>query len=131
MMQEAFERDEKTRALPDEFLLEEVPRSKWQRNIPKLPGQNTQQFDTWKYHQQQCRHTLHVECNKAHTELTHYLCERAKKLGIIERMWGKQVHYRRVCDEGTSRADVKKIMKEANHQVNFHSSMTSDALGSI
>ena len=130
-MQETYDHNEETKALPDESLLDNVPRTRWRRNVPKLPGQNTQQFDTWKYQQQQCRRTLHVECDKSQAELTHYLCERSKKLGIIERMWGKQVHYSRVCDEETSRADVKKITREANHHINFHSSMTSDALGSI
>ena len=72
-----------------------------------------------------------MECDKSHAELTYYLCERAKALGIMERMWGKQMHYSRVCDEETLRADVKKIMREANHHVNFLSRMTSDALGSI
>ena len=51
IMQEAYDHDEKTEALPDEFLLDEVPRTKWRRNVPKLPGQYTQQFDTWKYQQ--------------------------------------------------------------------------------
>ena len=46
IMQETYDHDEKTKALPDEFLLDNVPRTKWRRNVPKLPGQNTQQFDT-------------------------------------------------------------------------------------
>ena len=36
-----------------------------------------------------------------------------------------------VCDDKTSKADIKRLMREANHHINLHSSMTSDSLVAI
>ena len=131
MMQTVYDEEESQDKLPDEFTFSTVPKTTWRRNVPKLPGQDTQQFDKWKYKQQQYRRTLHVECDKKDAPLVHYLCEGAKRMGLMEQMWGKQVHYSMICDEETSKADVKRLMREANHHINFHSSMTSDSLVGI
>ena len=78
MMQEAYDTEERQEKLPDEFTFATVPKTTWRRNVPKLPRKDTQQFNKWKFRQQQCRHALHIECDEKHTQLVHYLYESAK-----------------------------------------------------
>ena len=40
----------------------------------------------------------------------------------------KKNHYSQTCDNETSRADVKRLIREANHHANYHFSMTADNL---
>ena len=78
MMKEAYDAEDASGKLPTEFTFSLIPKTTWRHNILKLLGQDTQQFDKWKFRQQQFRRTLHVECDTKHARLVHYLCEKQR-----------------------------------------------------
>ena len=59
--------------LPDQYKFEDIPSTACHRNVPKLPGQDTRQFDGWNFHKQQYRQTLHVQCDRSKGKFVHLL----------------------------------------------------------
>ena len=51
----------------------------FRKNVPKLPGQGTQQFNIWTWKIQANRKVLHIEVDKGETRFIEKLIEVAKE----------------------------------------------------
>ena len=93
MKDDNLEEEYETRAIP--------PMTFW-KNVPKLPGQDTQQFNNWPWKIQANRKVLLLEVDKGETKFVEKLIEVAKEKEYFEEMWGKQVHVSKVVGKDTS-----------------------------
>ena len=66
-----------------------IPLTAWRKNLPKILGQDTKQFQGWPQHLQQNRKVMHIYCDKGHSKIICDLVEVAKDEGLFEQIWGK------------------------------------------
>ena len=81
------------------------------------------QFDSWNNHWQQYHRNLYVKCDGKKVKLVHFLCKYTKRHNIFD--------YNMIYNEETSCVDIKILIPEANHYINYPSIMTSDSLVGI
>ena len=78
------------------------PPNDFSKNVPKLPRQDTQQFNNWSWKIQANRKVIHLEVDKGETKFIEKPIEFAKEKKYFEEMWGKQVHVSKVVGKDTS-----------------------------
>ena len=103
----------------------------FRKNVPKLPGQDTSQFNNWPWKIQANRKVLHLEVDKGETKFIEKLIEVSKEKKCFEEMWGKQVHVSKVVGKYTSEVEIKTLINVSQKHTNFHSSMTTEELVGI
>ena len=108
-----------------------LPPMALRKQIPRIPGQVTSEFQNLPFRAQMARRAWHIEVEKKHVEALMRLVEQAKKSGAIENMWGRQAHISESADNDTSPGELKRYIKFAQRHVNFHCSMTCDDLKGI
>ena len=103
----------------------------FRKNVPKLPGQDTQKFNNWPWKIQANWKVLHIEVDKGETKFIEKLIEVAKEKKYFEEMWGKQVHVSKGVVKDTSAVEIKRLINVSQKHTNFHSSMTAEELVGI
>ena len=61
--------------LEEEYETRPIPSMTFRKNVPKLPGQDTQQFTNWPWKIQANRKVLHLEVDKGETKFIEKLIE--------------------------------------------------------
>ena len=110
---------------------ETLPPMALRKQIPRIPGQITSDFQNLSFRAQMARRAWHVEVERRHVPSLLKLVEAAKSTGMIEAMWGRQAHITEAADINTSPGELKRFVKFAQRHVNFHCSMTCDDLKGI
>ena len=82
----------------------------FRKKVPKLPGQDTQQFNNWTWKIQANRKVLHLKVDKRETKFIEKLIEVAKENKYFEEMWGKKVHVSKVVGKDTSAEEIKRLI---------------------
>lgn len=108
-----------------------LPPMALRKQIPRIPGQITSDFQHLSFQAQMARRAWHIEVEKKHVETLVNLVASAKSAGKIEEMWGRQAHITEAADNETSPGELKRYIKFAQRHVNFHCSMTCDDLRGI
>ena len=103
----------------------------FRKNVPKLPGQDTSQFNNWPWKIQENRKVLHFEVDKGGTKFIEKLIEVAKEKKYFEEMLGKQVHVSKVVVKNTSAVEIKRLINVSQKHTKIHSSMTAEELVGI
>ena len=65
--------------LEEKYETRPIPTMTFRKNVPKLPGQDTQQFKNWPWKIQANRKVLHLEVDKGETKFIERLIEVAKE----------------------------------------------------
>ena len=110
---------------------ETLPPMALRKQIPRIPGQITADFQNLSFRAQMACRAWHVEVEKRHVPSLLKLVDAAKSTGMIEAMWGRQAHITEAADNNTSPGELKRVVKFAQQHVNFHCSMTCDDLRGI
>ncbi len=117
--------------LPDEFSSKDIPSTTWRRNVPKLRGQETQQFQDYSDELQQCRKVLHVEVDVLEGDMLNVLMEAGKEFGLFADKWGKWVHPTRTTDWNTDKCVIDRLIPKSQEHTNFNYSMTQGSIPGI
>ena len=88
------------------------------KNVPKLPDQDTQQFNNWPWKIQANRKMLHLEVDKGETKFIEKLVEVAKEKKYFEEMWGKQVHVSKVVGKDTLAVENEPLINVSQNHTN-------------
>ena len=72
--------------LEEEYETRPILPMTFRKNVPKLPGQDTQQFNNWPWKIQANRRVLHLEVDKGETKFIEKLIEFAKEKKYFEEM---------------------------------------------
>ena len=117
--------------LEEEYETLPIPPTTFRKNIPKLPGQDTQQFNNWPWKIQTNRKVLHLEVDKRETKLIEKLIEVTKEKKYFEEMRGKQVHVSKVVGKDTLAVEIKRLINVSQKHKEFYSSMIAEELVGI
>ena len=106
-------RDKALEEVEDFFGVEEVPEFMLNMQMPKITGQNTQQFTNWNWRQQNLRKTLHVTTESNKVKYMQELFTYAKELGFLTRYLGPNARAVVITDDkkgkrGEATADLSK-----------------------
>ena len=110
---------------------EELPPMALRKQIPRIPGQVTADFQNLSFRAQMARRAWHIEVEKRHVETLKRLVNAAKEVDYVAHTWGRQAHISEAADNDTSPGELKRYIKFAQRHVNFHCSMTCDDLRGI
>ncbi len=106
-------------------LSQQLPPMTLRKQIPRIPGQATENFKHLSQQAQMARRAWHIEVEARHAQSLIDLVARIKKeTNMISEMWGRQVHFTKVADFSTTAGELKDYVKFAQRHVNFHCSMT-------
>jgi hypothetical protein len=108
-----------------------IPSMALRKQIPRIPGQDTSDFNNLSFRAQMARRAWHIEVEKTQVGRLLKLVADAKAAGYITAMWGRQAHISESADNDTSPGELKRYVKFAQRHVNFHCSMTCDDLRGI
>ena len=101
-----------------------VPRLGLRRNVPKIPGQDTSQFNNYPNHLKQARKCFHLEVDKSEVTWISLLIEQAKSKNLLEGAWGRQVMISEVLYFESPKGDIYRMAKVSRDHINFHASMS-------
>ena len=73
-----------------------VPAISLQIQVPKIPGQDTSQFQEWHWKDANKRKAIHVRCNAEDVSTVQNLFEVAKAQKMVEALWGKNARVSKV-----------------------------------
>ena len=62
-----------------------IPPMNFRKNVPKLPGQDTQQFNNWPWKIQANRKVIHLEVDKGETKLLRNLLKLQRKRNTVRK----------------------------------------------
>ena len=110
---------------------EELPSMTLRKQLPRIPGQVSTDFQNLSFRAQMARRAWHIEVEKRHVDTLKKLVSAAKEAGSVGHLWGRQAHISEAADNDTSPGELKRYIKFAQRHVNFHCSMTCDDLRGI
>ena len=100
----------KDKNFEEEYESRPIPRMTFRKNVPKLLGQDTQQFNNWPRKIQANWKVLRLELDKGETKFIEKLIEVAKENKYFEVIWGKKVHVSKVVGKDTSEVEIKRLI---------------------
>ncbi len=111
---------------------QQLPPMTLRKQIPRIPGQSTENFKHLSQQAQMAHRAWHIEVETQHAQsLIDLITKIKKESNVISEMWGRQVHFTKVADFSTTAGVLKEYVKFAQHHVNFHCSMTCIAVKGI
>ena len=106
--------------LPGVFEGEQVlPPMTLRKQIPRIPGQVTADFQNLSFRAQMACRAWHIEVEKIHAEKLIKQGDAAKTAGCVEAVWGRQAHITEAADNNTSPGELKRLIKFVQRHVNF------------
>ena len=106
--------------LEEEYEARPIPPMTFSKNVPKLPGQDTSQFNNQPWKIQANKKVLHIEVDKGETKFIEKLIEVSKEKKCFEEMWGKQVSGSKLVVQDTSSVEIKRLIYVSKKRTNFH-----------
>lgn len=101
------------------------------KQIPRIPGQVTADFNNLSMQAQMARRAWHIEVETKHASVLIELVRKVKQTDAINELWGRQVHFSEVADINTPSGEIKRYIKFAQRHVNFHCSMICEDISGI
>ena len=114
---EATRKDEN---LEEEYEARPIPPMTFWKKVPKLPDQDTSQFNNFPWKIQANRKVLHLKVDKGETKIIEKLIEVAKEKKYFEGMWGKQVHVSKLVGKETLAVEIKRLINVSKNIRTFN-----------
>jgi hypothetical protein len=90
---------------------------------PKLPGQDTSQYNKLSWRAQANRKAYHVECDRRFATDIKRLAQLAKDSNYVSEMWGEHAHISEMVDKDSTPSEIKRLMSVAQNHTNYQCSM--------
>jgi hypothetical protein len=123
------------------FGVGDVPEFTLSVQMPKITGQNTQQFSKWNWRQNNLRKTLHVIVESEKVQYMQELFTYSKDLGILARYMGSKARAVIIAEDKKSRRgeptadlskyDMSSVATYARNHINYQASTCYDGIRGI
>jgi hypothetical protein len=86
---------------------------------PKLPGQDTSDYNKLSWRVQANHKVYHVECDRKFATDIKWLAQVAKEANFVSKMWGKHAHVTKVVDKLSTPSKIKRLIKVSQRHTNY------------
>lgn len=134
-------RDKALEEVEDFYGVGDIPEFTLTVQMPKITGQNTQQFSKWNWRQNNLRKMLHVITEAERVQYMQELFTYAKDLGILTRYMGSKARAVIIAEDkkgrrgeptaDLSKYDMSSVATYARNHVNYQASTTYDGIRGI
>ncbi len=90
---------------------------------PKLPGQDTSNYNKLSWRVQANHKVYHVECHRRFATDIKWLTQVSKEAGFVTKMWGKHAHVSEVVDKSSTPSEIKRLIKVSQRRTSYQCSM--------
>ena len=121
----------------DGFRDMEIPKFSLTVKVPKLQGEDTQIYKGWKGQEQWNWKCIHIGMEKAKYRFVRVLVNKAKKRDLFRPIWGRHVIVSKLKvngsdqDDGTGKKDLRKLISDSRHYINYHATMIYNGLSGV
>jgi hypothetical protein len=92
-------------------------------SVPKIPGQDTSQFNKLEWRVQNHRKVYHIECDKRFSTNIKRLITIAKDMGIVDDWWGKHSYIGEVLKNDASPSEINRLCSISQTHTGYQGSM--------
>jgi len=134
-------RDKALEVVDDFYGVGEVPEFTLNVQVPKVTGQNTQQFSKWNWRQNNLRKTLHIITESEKVPYMQELYSYAKDLGILTKFLGPKARAVIIAEDkkvrrgepaaDLSKYDMSSVATYARNHINYQASTCYDGIRGI